>query len=254
MPDLTHKKILTSLTLGMALAVFMHLAKAGEKAQVFCEGEQELLKQMQPAFDQKEFDPNEKDEEGKTIVHGMANKGCLSIVKVLEGKGAKLDLADINGVTPLFGAAISGNTGLVSYLLDKGANINHQSKDKLTVLDVVSMSGGKKDVIELLKKKGAKPGEKGKQFQEMVEKAPPAVGEAVNPANMECMNSCQGLEGQAAQQCYMSCAQGARDKALPSDVQGGGAGAADSMMSCLQKCQGGSPEAAAQCAQSCTGQ
>ncbi len=242
---------------GLVLSVLVFLsgaALAEEAPKNPYEGEEAMLESLQPVFEQEEFDPNEQDEDGQVMLHAMASQGYMKIVQILVDKGADVTIADKNGVTPIFGGAQSGNVKLVKFLVMQGADVNHLSKDGVSVLDVVTLGGGKKEMIEYLKSQGAKLGKDNQKLQDALKDAPPGVGAAVDPGNMECMNSCQGLQGQAAQQCFMGCASGARDAAMPEGVQGGGTGAADSMMECLQQCQGGSPEAAEQCAASCTGQ
>ena len=53
-----------------------------------------------------------------------AREGCMDCVKALAEKGAKLDLADPEGVTPLITAVFNTRFDVAKYLIDKGANID----------------------------------------------------------------------------------------------------------------------------------
>ncbi len=49
----------------------------------------------------------------------------MDCVKALLEKGAKIDLADPEGVSPLITAVFNAHFDVAKYLIEKGANINH---------------------------------------------------------------------------------------------------------------------------------
>jgi ankyrin repeat protein len=53
-----------------------------------------------------------------------AREGCLDCVKALAEKGAKLDLPDPEGVTPLISAIFNTHFDVAKYLIEKGANVD----------------------------------------------------------------------------------------------------------------------------------
>jgi ankyrin repeat protein len=53
-----------------------------------------------------------------------AREGCVECAKVLADKGANLNLADPDGITPMVNAVINGHYDVAGVLLDKGADPN----------------------------------------------------------------------------------------------------------------------------------
>jgi len=51
-------------------------------------------------------------------------EGCMDCVKALLEKGAKIDLPDPEGVTPLISAVFNAHFDVAKYLIDQGANVN----------------------------------------------------------------------------------------------------------------------------------
>jgi len=51
-------------------------------------------------------------------------EGCMDCVKALVERGAKLDLGDPEGVTPLITAIFNTHFDVAKYLIDKGANVD----------------------------------------------------------------------------------------------------------------------------------
>jgi ankyrin repeat protein len=63
-----------------------------------------------------------------------ARQGCLECTKILVDKGARLDAADLEGVSPLILAIINGHYDVAGYLIDKGADVNFADKTGRTAL------------------------------------------------------------------------------------------------------------------------
>lgn len=101
----------------------------------------------------------------QTILALAVQKRNADLVRRLLEKGADTNLADDNGVSPLYGAVIGENvdTGIVKMLLDKGANANHQGTSRgatAMIYTVVNFSlpvETKLEVMKLLLDHGADP-------------------------------------------------------------------------------------------------
>ena len=84
-----------------------------------------------------------------------ATKNDSKLVKELLDQGAHANVRDPEGRTPLTEAVWNRNVELTRMLLDHGANPNVRKNDGATPLSI-AQGKGYKDVIELLKKAGAK--------------------------------------------------------------------------------------------------
>jgi ankyrin repeat protein len=114
-----------------------------------------------------------------TPLHFAAARGNPATIKVLLDAGAKIDAVNVKGLTPLMSAiepplytGINEKSRLknMELLLSSGANVNARDANGLTVLDHAKSAQHavvyqvKEDVIDLLRKHGAKTGEpKGKK-------------------------------------------------------------------------------------------
>lgn len=101
----------------------------------------------------------------QTILALAVQKRNAELVRRLLDKGADPNLADDNGVTPLYAAVIGENvdTGIVRMLIEKGANVNVQSTTRgatpliYTVVNFNMPVETKLETINLLIEKGADP-------------------------------------------------------------------------------------------------
>ena len=87
-----------------------------------------------------------------------AMKGDTQRVKdLLDRKGVKVNMKDAQGTTPLALAAWFGHTDTATLLIERGADVNAKksSSDDSSVLALATIKGHK-DIVELLKKAGAK--------------------------------------------------------------------------------------------------
>jgi len=67
---------------------------------------------------------------------------CFEVAKLLFEKGARIDVFDVNGVTPLIAAAQEGNLNIFEFLVQNGADINWYFPDKqITPLSAAIYSG-----------------------------------------------------------------------------------------------------------------
>ena len=112
-----------------------------------------------------------RDLRGWTALHHAAARGAAQTVRALLAHGVNGDPETImvllahhadpnapesNGVTPLIQAADAGNSGAVRLLLQHGADPNARARDGRTALARASSRPQNEQVIELLKKAGAK--------------------------------------------------------------------------------------------------
>jgi hypothetical protein len=105
-------------------------------------------------------DINARDETfGRTpLMEAAIAKQTKAALKLIE-RGGDINARDtFFGSTPLMFAAGSGSTGVVKVLLEKGADVNAVNNKGYTALDVAE-EDPHKDVIEILKKAGAKKSE-----------------------------------------------------------------------------------------------
>jgi tetratricopeptide (TPR) repeat protein len=102
-------------------------------------------------------DINAKGELGNTPLHWAANK---DMAELLIAKGADINAKNNNGSTPLHWAVANGNADVAELLIAKGANINAEDNYGFTPLRraefAVRLSLGKKNMVDLLKKHGAR--------------------------------------------------------------------------------------------------
>ena len=81
---------------------------------------------------ERHADPNYRDSSSRSALHEVANsrpepKG-LEVARLLLKHGAKVDLKDNRGSTPLIDAAEYGNYEMVQLLLDNGASVSARSE------------------------------------------------------------------------------------------------------------------------------
>ena len=90
-----------------------------------------------------------------TDIHGAAKKGKLKkVIRLVEKKGADVNLKNGSGNTPLEFAAWQGHIKVVNYLLSKGAKINEQDEAGQTALHL-EVTFGRTEITKLLLDRGA---------------------------------------------------------------------------------------------------
>lgn len=90
-------------------------------------------------------------------LHAAAQRGNLNIVDIFLKSGAKADVLDDTGATPLLFAARSGYKDIVQILLDAGSDINATDKSGRTALHI-SAEYGHDSLVRMLLKRNAKIG------------------------------------------------------------------------------------------------
>jgi len=101
-------------------------------------------------------DPNPPSSNGITPLIQAADAGNTAAVRLLLEHGANLNARARDGRTALMEAAAGGHTAIVQMLLEKGADPSARMADGSTVLTRASARPQNEQVIELLKKAGAR--------------------------------------------------------------------------------------------------
>ena len=97
-----------------------------------------------------DIDVNLKDTVGRTPLHIAAEKGNMDVVMFLIENGANVNVADVNGNTPLvFIINKAGNLKVIQRLLEKGARVNVQNRTGETALMYAAWHGHSA-VVQLL--------------------------------------------------------------------------------------------------------
>jgi len=110
-------------------------------------------------------DVNVRAENGATPLHFAADRGHRDVAELLISKGAKINAETETGYTPLHWAADRGHKDMAELLISKGANVNAKNNRGWTPLAYAGLplssvtpeiKKGRKDVIELLRRHGAR--------------------------------------------------------------------------------------------------
>lgn len=96
---------------------------------------------------------------GDTLLHKLSRFGSIEMVKFLISKNANVNAVNFSGNTPLqiacFGRGIS-SIETISALIAAGADVNALNSDNRTVLDIAYLINPTQEIIDLLKKYGAR--------------------------------------------------------------------------------------------------
>lgn len=88
-----------------------------------------------------------RNNEGQTMMHLAAAMGYTRVIGALVAHGARIDLQDVNGMTPLHFAALNGRRRIVKKLLKCHADPFHRTFAGKTVMDVADRTV--RDVLPL---------------------------------------------------------------------------------------------------------
>ena len=89
-----------------------------------------------------------------SLLYFAARCGHKSIVEMLIDKGANINHAKNNGVTPLFIAAENGHKDIVEIFINKGTDINRAQYQGATPL-LIAAENGHNDIVKMLIENGA---------------------------------------------------------------------------------------------------
>jgi ankyrin repeat protein len=92
---------------------------------------------------------NARDRQGRTALHGVAERGQLSGAQLLVSRRAAIDPADASGMTPLHFAVKEGHAAVAALLLERGADVRARAKDGATVVD---RAAGDREMEALVRK------------------------------------------------------------------------------------------------------
>ena len=93
----------------------------------------------------------------QTPLHGAARHGQLGMAKALVSNGAKVNVYDNEGLTPMHMAVLSGDSEMVSYLADHGAFLNTPEKNTGSTELHLAVAMGYDDIAGLLMERGSCP-------------------------------------------------------------------------------------------------
>ena len=88
-----------------------------------------------------DFDVNQSDRRGRTLLHAAADRAALKIVVMLLDRQADVTKTDETGGTPLMTAAARGNKEVVAALLRHGAEPAVQNRNGDTARDLAERNG-----------------------------------------------------------------------------------------------------------------
>jgi ankyrin repeat protein len=97
---------------------------------------------------------NEKNKDGKTVLHWAAWRGNEAMVRLLVDLGADINAKDNDRKTVLHSAVRGGNKVVVRLLVDRGADVKAKDNYRKTVLHWAA-EGGYETVVRLLVERGA---------------------------------------------------------------------------------------------------
>lgn len=104
---------------------------------------------------QQKVDVNATAPDGATALHWAAERDDMDVAVLLVGAGAKANVANQFGVTPLSLACTNGSAAMVDFLLRSGADPNAALPNGETPLMTASRTGNPK-VVQSLVERGAK--------------------------------------------------------------------------------------------------
>ena len=104
-------------------------------------------------------DINSKDQHGQTALMNAAHAGQVELVRLLIEKGADLNTTAKYNLFALMLSLIARHTEVAQLLIEAGADINIRSSrnfyGKTTLF--LAENGGHREIVALLKQKGATP-------------------------------------------------------------------------------------------------
>jgi len=95
---------------------------------------------------------NEADEYGFTPLHGLAEEEHLDLAQYLIDRGADVNAANADGITPLH---LAGSAEMAALLLENGARLETRSRSDDTPLLVLAGEPDREDAMEVLLEAGA---------------------------------------------------------------------------------------------------
>lgn len=101
----------------------------------------------------QQVDVNAPETDGTTALHWAAYTNQLEAASLLIGTGAKVNVANEYGVTPLSMACTNGNAAIVAVLVKAGANLETRTSGETALMTAVRT--GAVDVVKLLLDRGA---------------------------------------------------------------------------------------------------
>ncbi|MDQ7821985.1 MAG: ankyrin repeat domain-containing protein [Candidatus Eremiobacteraeota bacterium] len=131
------------------------LADKGVQCDIITASQIGYTKGVQEFLDSGNYDINEKDERGRTLLHLAVIGGHVEVVALLIEKGTDINAIDkYSGEPPLHAAIINGHEDMASFLIENGADIDAQTPRGDLPIHLAAKNGHEK-VVALLIQKGA---------------------------------------------------------------------------------------------------
>ena len=102
-------------------------------------------------------DVNEKDGNGKTLLHEVVYDlgSQRKLQDLLSRPGIVIDAEQVDGTTPCYRAGLAGNVGAFELLLDHGANVNNHNNDNGWTILICAAAENRIAIVEqLLRRRG----------------------------------------------------------------------------------------------------
>ena len=112
---------------------------------------------VQKWFSTGKRDPNERAEDGCTLLFAAVSRNRCDMIRALLAHGAGVDFPSKSGKTPLGIAADRGHSAAAALLLDNGADIDAQDDTDGDYPLTLAAMGERPGVIRLLLSRGADP-------------------------------------------------------------------------------------------------
>lgn len=145
-------KTVLACSVAIVLSAFNLLAAGSEVADAAMQGNKDAVRSLI----QRKADVNAPQIDGTTALHWAVRADDLETADLLIRAGAKVSIANRDGVMPMQLAALNGNAAMIEKLLKAGANVNAGLTSSDDTALMMAARTGKVDAVKILLDNGAK--------------------------------------------------------------------------------------------------